>query len=337
MSSSPMSLLPLNLIRYLIVCRVNASMVWLPLFPSMEFSLVLGTFIAERLPTLQARPWRKALMPWDRYGGISLLKKKSLNSVPQVEWPVEAVLFCYPGKKVYGEGELIMLELKLMGESADHAFFLETILPALETASSTIDRCWQTPNSLWGRFDIESVYVARGPNWETLVDNGRLDLRYKATGLQWSEGLDLQLSSPSLFRNLTWVTPFDLRPNEKGRNKKTGGKITPDQVPSLKEILTSFILRMNLLSTGKRDKRIQFWDLLSSEDKASFEEAIEQASDIPMIHGSFQRVFKICPGRWSGRQRFRVIPDSIVPYLGLASIFHIGEHTHFGCGTFVLD
>jgi len=69
-----MSLLPLNIIRYLIVCRVNASMVWLSLFPSLEFSLVLGTFIAERLPTVQARPWRKALMPWKDYGGISLLK-----------------------------------------------------------------------------------------------------------------------------------------------------------------------------------------------------------------------------------------------------------------------
>ena len=333
-----MSLLPLNIIRYLIVCRVNASMVWLSLFPSLEFSLVLGTFIAERLPTVQARPWRKALMPWKDYGGISLLKMKSLNSVPQVEWPVEAVLFCYPGKKAYGEGELIMLELKLMGESADHAFFLETILPSLETASNTIDKHWQAPNSLWGRFDIKSVYVARGPNWETLVHDGRLDLSYMATPLQWSEGLDLHRSSQHQFHNLTWVTPFDLRSNKKEISSTNARrKITPGEVPSLKEILSCFMLRMNLLSTGKRDKGIRFWDLLSRQDRASFQEALERSSNIPMLHGGFQRVSKTHPGRWIGRQRFGVIPDSIVPYLGLASIFHIGEHTHFGCGTFVLD
>ncbi|MCD6306726.1 MAG: hypothetical protein J7M32_10640 [Deltaproteobacteria bacterium] len=313
-------------------------MAFLPLFPSVEFSLVLGTFIAERLPTVQARAWRKALMAWEEYGGISLIKKRSLKNVPRADWPLEAVLFCYPGKKVYGEGELIMLELKLMGESADHALFLETILPALETASSTIDGCWQAPYSIWGRFDIKSIYVARGPKWEPLVDDGRLDLRYKATPLQWSEGLCFHSDSQRLLRNLTWVTPFDLRPNETdGNNEENRLKITPGEVPSLKEILTSFMLRMNSFSTGKRNKGIQFWDLLSSRDRNSFQEALEQSSDIPMIHGAFQSVPRRWPGRWIGSQKFSIIPDSIVPYLGLASIFHIGEHTHFGCGTFVLD
>ena len=126
-----MSPLPLNLIRYLIVCRVNASMVWLSPDPAVEFSLVLGTFIQESLPTIQARPWRKALVPWKEHGGLSAIKKRSLKAIPGAAWPVEAVIFCYPGKRAYGKGELIMLELKLIGESADHSFFLETILPKL--------------------------------------------------------------------------------------------------------------------------------------------------------------------------------------------------------------
>ncbi len=312
-------------------------MVWLRLFPSLEFSLVLGTAISESLPTVQARPWRKALMPWDEYGGLSLIKKKSLRNLPQVAWPVESVLFCYPGKRAYGEGEVILLELKLIGDGADHAFFLEIILPALETVSRTIDKNWQTPNSLWGRFDIQSVYVARGPNWEPLVNDGRLDLGYMATPLQWSEGLILHPDSHHRLRNLTWLTPFDLRCDEKEERNRNLRKITPDQVPSLEEVLRSFMTRMNLLSTGRRGKASHFWDLLSPQDRASFEEVLEQSSEVPMLHGSLRAVPPIHPGRWIGRQTFGVIPDSIAPYLALASIFHIGAHTHFGCGTFVLD
>jgi len=44
---------------------------------------------------------------------MSLLKHKSLKRPPDASWPVEAVLFCYPGKRAYGEEELILTELKL--------------------------------------------------------------------------------------------------------------------------------------------------------------------------------------------------------------------------------
>ena len=52
---------PINLIRYLIVWRVNASLVHLPRYLPTELSAVLGRLIAERLPLPQAREWRKAL------------------------------------------------------------------------------------------------------------------------------------------------------------------------------------------------------------------------------------------------------------------------------------
>lgn len=333
-----MSPLPLNLIRYLIVCRVNASMVWLSSDPAVEFSLVLGTFIQESLPTIQARPWRKALVPWKEHGGLSAIRNRSLKAIPGVAWPVEAVIFCYPGKRAYGEGELVMLELKLIGEGADHSFFLETVLPALETASSRIDRGWQTPNSLWGKFDINSVYVARGHNWETLVHDGRLDLRYSATSMQWCEGLDLRPHSSAPFQNLIWITPFNLRSGEEGSPAgKPGQKITPAEVPSLSEILTSLMTRMNSLPIGKPHKGATFWDVLAPRDRDAFQEALDRCSEVPMIHSALRPVSRARPGRWIGRQRFGVIPDSVVPYLGLASIFHIGEHTHLGCGTFTLS
>jgi len=53
--------------RYLFALRVNSSLVWFPNFPSVELSLILGNAIADRLPTIQARPWHKTLSSWDDY------------------------------------------------------------------------------------------------------------------------------------------------------------------------------------------------------------------------------------------------------------------------------
>ena len=332
-----MSLLPLNLIRYLIVCRVNAPIVWFSVYPGLEFSLVLGTLIAESLPTVQAGPWKKAMLPWQAYGGIHAMKKKALKKVPDVAWPIESVLFCYPGKRAYGEGEPIFLELKLIGESADHAHFLEVILPALEKSGSAVDRAWQAPNALWGKFDIQSIFVARGPVWEPFVENGRLDLHYKPIPSQWAEGLNFGPHSNRLPRMLNWITPFNLPSLETAQDKKEQKSgITPDAVPSLKDILEAFMMRMNGLSTGKRGTATRFQDLLTEEDAHQFEAALDDASTVQMQHGSFRRAAALRPGRWIGRQQFPPIPETVLPYLGLASIFHIGAQTHFGCGTLAL-
>ena len=331
-----MSHLPLDMIRYLIVCRVNAPMVWFHHFPPVEFSLVLGTIIANNLPTAQARPWRKALEVWEPYGGIKLIKKRNLKRPPHASWPVESVLFCYPGKRAYGEGEIVLFELKLMGDAADHAFFLEIILPALEKASNNIDFRWQRSDSLWGRFDIQHVYVANGPNWDTLVEDCTLNLKYIPTPHQWAEGLVLEPGPSKRFNKINWVTPFDLQGDDLKNPRRRFKKIPPDQIPMLKDILIAFLLRMNNLSSSKGEK-FEFWDVLNQDARESFERMMESDLDIPMTHGNIYPVLQSQPGLWIGKQTFESIPDTIIPYLSLASIFHIGTHTHFGCGTFILE
>ena len=328
----------LDVIRYLIICQVNTSLVWLPKSLSAEISLVLGTLIAERLPTVQARPWRKALVPWVEYGGISLIKDKRLEKIPDVSWPIESVVFPFPGKRSYGEGELILWELKLLGDSADHDLFLEIILPALETAASTVNKDWQSPNCLWGHFNIHSIYVARGDHWEPLVDCGKLDLRYQATPRQWSEGLDVQIRASQRYSRLTWVTPFNLTNcEEKGLNKRGTKRITSHELPTLKRILESLKTRLTELLPGKRPTQDDLLDLLGIEDSLLFQEILEQASHIDLQYNTFTRVSKLQPGRWLGSQEFTSIPVEVVPYLEFASICHIGRHTHLGCGTFVID
>lgn len=335
---------PVKLIRYLMVWRVNGSLVRLPRCLSTELSLVLGTIIANRLPTRQARPWRKALAPWDKYGGVSLVGQKKLRTVPEASWPIEAVLLVYPGKLTYGQGELVLWELKLMGESADHGLFLEVILPALEEAGSVSDPRWQRQNRLWSRFDIHAVYVARGPRWEPVVSDGRLDMHYRATPVQWAEGLAFDSETEHAFHHLTWLTPFDLgdaNANRRHPSTRSGQrnekKIAPHQVPTLQSILESLIARMSLLMPGKHHTRNDVLDILSTEEQTSLQAVMEQASRILVHHTSFELSPRYWPGRWIGTQTFPSIPGPILPYLELASILHIGKQTHFGCGTFVIS
>lgn len=337
---------PIKLIRYLLVWRVNSSLVRLPRCLSIELSLVLGTLIANRLPTRQARPWRKALAPWDEYGGISLIGKKKPVTVPEASWPVEAALFVYPGKQVYGQGELILWELELLGESADHGLFLEIILPTLEEAGSVSDPQWQRQNGLWGRFDIQAVYVARGRQWEPVVSEGRLDLNYRATPVQWAEGLTFEAGSERIFDRLTWLTPFDLGNDASASNRQRPSthsgqgskkKSDPYGVPTLQSILESLTARMSLLLPGKHHKPNDVWDTWSAEEQSSLRAVMEQASLVPIRYTSLKPAPKRWPGRWIGTQTFASIPHSIIPYLEVASILHIGKQTHFGCGTFMIS
>ena len=326
---------PIKLIRYLLVWRVTGSLVQVPRCLSAELSLVLGTMIANRLPTREARSWRKALAPWDEQGGLSLVGKRKPTRLPDASWPMEAVLFVYPGKQTYGQGELIMWELKLLGESADHGLFLEVILPAMEEAGTVLDPRWQRQNVLWGRFDIHAVYAARGPRWEPIVRDGRLDLSYQATPIQWAEGLAFDQRSGRVFDRLTWITPFDLAnaSGRPGRKKKTKPH---DEVPTLQGILESLIARMSQLLPGKHHTPEDVWGVLSEEERASFQAVVEQAALIPIRRKTLRPAPKRGPGRWIGTQTFPSIPHPLIPYLELASILHIGKQTHFGCGTFAI-
>ena len=333
------SISAINLIRYLFVWRVNGPMVWLPRCFSAEISLVLGTTIADRLPTREAQPWRKALAPW---GGYKSEKKR--KTVPQASWPIEAVLFAYPGKRTYGEGELILWELKLMGESADHGLFLEVLLPAMEEAATATDRRWHHKNSLWGRFDVHSVYAARGNCWEPVVREGKLDLRHHPTPMQWAEGLAFDAETERVFNRLTWLTPFDFSPpacacthaDRPGSRRRRRKNIPADEVPTLQVLLESLIARMSLFLPGKYNTTDDVWNSLGAEERSSLQTAMEHAAHVPVDQQKLRHAPKGWPGCWLGTQSFPFIPSSIIPYLELASILHIGRQTHFGCGTFVI-
>lgn len=310
---------PISLIRYLVVWRINRTLVRLPRCLSVGMSRVMGTLIAERLPTREAQPWRKAMIKWEGYDDDA---KKNNAPVPEASWPIESVLFVYPGKQVYGQGELILWEFELIGNSADHGLFLELILPAMEEASTTSDPRWHRPNSLWGRFDIQAIYAAHGAQWEPVARDGKLDLRYRATPNQWADGLTFTSTSERTLDRLTWLTPFDLPSKQ--------------SAPTLPEILEALAARMSLFMSGKRRASADTWNVLSAQDQAALRGAIEQAAEFPLRRQEIERAPKGWPGRWMGTQTFLFIPDPLVPYLELASILHIGKRTHFGCGTFVI-
>jgi len=329
-----------NLIRYLLVWRVNSSLVRLPLHFSVELSSVLGKIIAERLPTSEARCWRKFLAAWGEHRDeASSRGKKFPKSIPEVSWPMESVLFVYPGKTTYGHGELILWELKLIGDSADHGFFLEVILPAMEEASYTSDPRWNRPNRLWGRFDIQSVYVARGESWEPLVSDGRLDLRYRATPIQWKEGLTFGLGSERRYKHptrLVWLTPFDLRPGSGGEGHAPAMRMEEDfgEIPPLQCILEALVHRICSSTPGPRNASHD--TIMRMEGQSSIHDVIEQMDHVPILRSDLKRSPKGWPGHWIGTQVFSSIPSPIIPYLELASILHIGRYTHLGCGTFTL-
>ena len=330
-----MSNTPLNLIRYLFILNVNSSLVWLPKWPSIELSLVLGNTIADQLPTTQARPWKKALAACNIYGRKLRSEKKKRENIPESPWPIDAILFWYPVKRTYGQNERILLELKLVGQCADHGLFLEVILPAIENIGKVPNSRWHYTNCLWGHFDIQSVYTAKGTQWKPLVKNGRLDLRYKVNPSQWSQGLKFDIASSNAIDRLTWLTPFELK--KCGINNRQLKKNSSQKVPSMTCIMEEIVQRMSSIILGKYATRDDFLEILESDVLLSWREAMEQASHIPLLRHDITKAPSDIPGQWIGSQTFATfIPTSIIPYLEFGSIFHIGKYTHYGCGNFVM-
>lgn len=315
---------PIQLIRYLIVWRVNRSLVRMPAVPAAEFSHTLGTIIASHMPTHQVSKWQKALAPW----ATSEDAEQARPEIPEAPWPIETVLFVYPGKLTYGQDELILWELDLLGECADHGLFLEVVLPAMEEASTTIDPQWRRPNALWGRFDIHAIYAAAGARWEPVVYRGQLDLRRQVMPVQWQEGLTWEFDRADVFHpqrilnNLTWITPFSL-----GTEKNS-------HVPTLKQILEALVSRMHIFLPGRHKTTQDVWNSLAAPDRIALQAAIELVTDIPVRSHTIEQAFKKWHGYWIGDQTFAMIPHVIIPYLELAAILHIGQQTHLGCGTF---
>ncbi|CAK0754466.1 CRISPR_Cas6 domain-containing protein [Gammaproteobacteria bacterium] len=307
---------PIALIRYLIVWRVTSPIVLLPRCFPIELTMILGKLIENNLPSQQSREWRKTLT----------------NQTPR--WPVETVIF-FPylsGKRAYGKGELIIWELKLIGESADHGLFLELILPAMEKAATIRDHALRGRRNLWSRFDIQAIYVARGRMWEPLVDKGKLNTDYRPTPTQWMDGLTLGESTRRGYRYFHWITPFEFISNHENDPAAGVG-------PSLKNIFNALMTRMTIFLPGKNEsQRIQeVWALLSPTEQSKIEWALQQEGSQPLVQQeALQSPPKEWPGQKIGVQAFQDITPSLFPYLELASILHIGEHVRLGCGTFVL-
>ncbi len=310
---------PIQLIRYLIVWRVNRSLVRQSAIPGAAFSRVLGTIIAERLPTSQAAEWKKTVPPWDD----DLLV---WSDPAGVAWPIEAVLFVYPQKSQYGQDELILWELELLGECADHGFFLQVILPAIEQASATTDPRWYKPNQVWGHFDIQAIYAAAGSHWEAVVEQGQLDLRRRITPTQWGETLTWDVDPEHVYDRLIWATPFDLG--------LATGKRRQVVAPMLVDLMDALLERMCVFIPGKYTTPQDVWNALPEPERAALQRVIDQVRDIPLRSHKLKRAYRRWPGFFHGQQTFSLIPHNVLPYLELASILHIGRQTHLGFGAF---
>ena len=324
-----------KLIRYLCWWRVNSSLARIP-GPhfGVEVAKVLGNLIAERLPTRQAASWYKLLneLPFNKRQPFSI-------QIPEKLWPIDIVILPYPCKQTYGEGELVLIEFKLFCEASDHDLFLEILLPAMEEASYRKDPRWTVPNGLWGNFDVGAVYVAGGGGWYPLVSGGRLDLRYRPSPWQWSEAQDGVCRRMKIWRKFVWIHSFDLdSPHTvvKSPAKKTH---SPGQGVcfALSRILEALLVRLNYLLQDAHGYPLGVLDLLDEDEREWLEIALDHGENV--LHGlhDLSPSPSGLPGRWMGTQKFPYIPAMFIPYLDLAAILHVGRHTQFGCGTFVLE
>ncbi len=345
----------LNLIRYLVVWRINQPLAQPPDDLATALSTVLGALITERLPSTEAREWQKTRAAWDKaYGGAAAPEDAfALTAIPAAPWPLDVVLRPYPLKPLYGIGEKLVWELKLFGASADHGVFLEYLLPAFEAAALTTDARWKTQNGLWGRFDIQAIYAARGLQWEPVVTDGKLRLDYRATSTQWAEGLPFDAPAQR-FQRLTWLTPFDFAApsaalyvrlqqqkqlTKRQRRRQQQTVIAEGDIPTLEGIVHALMARLAPLLLGKRATPEDVWALLPAETQAPLWDAfntLQQAGQHRRHH--LLPAPKDGWGRWIGWQTFpALIPEALIPYLELASIVHVGNYTHFGCGTFMVQ
>lgn len=324
---------PLRLLRYLIVLRVNSAVARLAPFPAANFSATLGQIIAERLPSQEAKAWRRALLPWEGWEEEIEAGRGEPTRTPRempsaAGWPIDAILRVYPGKQIYGFGERILWEIKLLGDSADHNLFLELLLPAIEAASLTADPRWTQGNSLWGRFEIDQLSVARGALWQPLARQGRIDLRLRPDPLQWADGLPFHPVGSGYVCKVSWQTPYApagdaLHPARSPA--RSGGPA--HQPPSLTHLWEA--------CTRQIESYLPGW--LSAGQRPAMEQMAAAVQETRLVRHWLTPPPYHWPGQWMGEQLFSPIPGSAVPYLALGALLHIGQYRHLGCGAFVLE
>ncbi|WP_080804076.1 type III-I CRISPR precrRNA processing endoribonuclease Cas6 [Desulfamplus magnetovallimortis] len=324
-----------DLIRYLFVLEVNSTLVWLPKWPAMELSLLLGEVIADALPIVDARAWKKSLSAWHSYCSDVARKKASVKFVNRNPWPIDAVIFWYPAKRSYGKGERILFELKLLGRSADHELFVEVILPAMEQIAMNPYIGTKYKNSLWGHFDISSVYSARGSSWKPILKNGKLDLRRKIISSQWSNGLKFGPDSFNSLDRIRWLSPFLVAPASNKAGRTGNRKSMP--VPPLSSILEAIAERVCYVTLGKYSTAMDFLNSIEKDELASWREAMKYADSNSICRHNIKKSSQLFSGLRMGSQTFKTpVHETLIPFLSLGSILHIGEYTHFGCGTYTM-
>jgi hypothetical protein len=154
-----------------------------------------------------------------------------------------------------------------------------------------------------------------------------LDLRYRPTQVQWTEGLTFKPNLPRAFRNLHWLTPFDLM----------GAAPLATSGDNVRMILEALMTRVNHLIAARHKSHEGVAAILNAAGQAALQNALAQARLCELVSKNLERAPEHWPGVWMGTQTYAPIPPAILPYLELASILHIGRHTHFGCGTFRLS
>jgi hypothetical protein len=134
------------------------------------------------------------------------------------------------------------------------------------------------------------------------------------------------------FHYLTWLTPFEFAQTQEK-------VLTGTTNPTLRDLLDALMIRMTFFLPGRPDVQ-KFPEVLAripSEEQKRIEWSLRQEESQPLIQQETLRASpKEWPGHKIGMQVFQEIQSPLLPYLELASILHIGEHTHLGCGTFVL-
>jgi hypothetical protein len=338
----------LRLVRYLVVWRVTGDHLRLSTTSSSDISYTLGNIIAKRLPASEAQAWRHAAKYWSAYPellplhthtdfALSDTSPSDPQLVPISPWPIESVIFPYPAKQVYDKGDPILLELKLFGQHAQHELFLDIILPALEAASQAKHHTSAQQDEIWGHVEIQAIYAARGMTWEPFMKGGHLDTTYRPTPDQWAEGIAFHPPVVSRYHTLLWLMPFEFK-NRAIRDPYASTSPSKQQplapLPSLRDLLGALLVRVRHLLPEFTLKSSDVLARLTSQEQASLKEHLLKEYSPSKLRASLESIPKEWPECWLGVQRFPSIPVELLPSLQLASILHIGKHTHVGYGTF---
>jgi len=299
-------------------------MIRLPLDFSASISKTLGNAIADSVSTRDARLWRKHL----NTNKLNLFQRSEMEDpYPESPWPVHAVIVPYTNKRNYCQGEVLYWELKLIGDSADHGFFLEAIIPAMEKLGYVEQNIHLSRMSIWGHFDILSVWVANGNKWEPLINKSQLNLRYNPKPLQWNRHLTEEYyhKEMSKQKRLVWLRPFEFDIQDVSEMKDKF-------IPEMQTIVESVVRRWSFFSSTRIRKEV--WDLVPSQLIVEVKKAWEIACNMRIISYNLFPALRNEPGLWLGEVEYENIPVFLMPYLDMAAMFHVGKKTHYGCGTF---